>query len=681
MAQMAGPKLRYRWQGTPLVYQVSVEIDRGDVIESHQGRCFVNAQKSNQANNPLDVERRGTGTGFVVQSNGTLITCHHVIEGASKIEVSIGGRTYPGTVVAVDETHDLAIVKIQANNLPTLALGDSDRAQVGEEVRALGYPLASVLGDNIKATRGTISGINAQGGRRSFQLDAAINPGNSGGPLVAETGQVIGVNNSKLSGEAVSGVGFAAPSNEVKRLLQRNNLAFQTTGWDVKLDGPTLVRRVAEATALISVTLGPDREAQFFRVTCNSSLARSERLKPGAGVRPFGPPRLPSFSGIPVPSTIEMDWVGHVRQHSGGSQLPLLLGDVGLFLIHELPEDNREAWETTGGCTIEESADERPFGMFSPRIPRGPFGPGGLRQNTRQRQATERSRYSRSASVGDVVTLTRRYELKVDAAGNAPGLHLTGEGQIPFDVKNGYPRGATFNGSLTIQSGNTQTKVPIQVSYTLLEGEEREKALNPPKPPPPKPTTEADLPGLLADARSSDFARNLAALEKLAAMKPVPTRRDEVVKTLIELLEEKNSFVRKTALKALGTWSEPNSTLIDALTKLVDDEDVFTRKEAIETLGNLKAEQAIEPIAKRLIDPLCRGEAVKALKAIGPKAEKAVLPILESKDIFVVMEACNLLKEIGTNESRAPLEKLSKDRHPSVARHARTALEEIAKRK
>ena len=200
---VAGPALRYRWQGTPAVYTVSVAMENDNDYEVHQGHLVIAASRAARRG-PRPVQRKGTGTGFVVNANGYLITCAHVVEGASKIEVAVAGRVLPGTVLAIDHEQDLALVRIQASGLATVPLADSEAAELGGEVWAVGYPLSSVLGDNIKTTRGTLSGINKKSGHKVFQVDAAINPGNSGGPLFTASGGVLGIN---------------APSSPAKRSL------------------------------------------------------------------------------------------------------------------------------------------------------------------------------------------------------------------------------------------------------------------------------------------------------------------------------------------------------------------------------------------------------------------------------------------------------------------------------
>src|SRR5207248_1470281 len=111
--------------------------------------------------------------------DGYLVTCAHVVDDAATLQVAIDGKTYQAGVVSVDETQDLAILKIEAQNMPALPLGNSDGVEVGEDVRAVGYPLSSVLGDSLKATKGSVSGIQMDKGQKTFQIDARVNPGNS----------------------------------------------------------------------------------------------------------------------------------------------------------------------------------------------------------------------------------------------------------------------------------------------------------------------------------------------------------------------------------------------------------------------------------------------------------------------------------------------------------------------
>jgi serine protease Do len=178
-----------------------------------------------------DDERRqlSGGSGFIISPDGYILTNNHVIENASKIEVSygadengVGGRTVPATIVGRDPATDLALVKISAQNLPSIPLGDSDRIRRGDWAIAIGSPfqLDNTLTVGVVSAKGRALGMSAQ--TRSFenfiQTDAAINFGNSGGPLLNIQGEVIGINTA-IRGGMAQGLGFATPVNIAKRLL------------------------------------------------------------------------------------------------------------------------------------------------------------------------------------------------------------------------------------------------------------------------------------------------------------------------------------------------------------------------------------------------------------------------------------------------------------------------------
>ncbi len=158
----------------------------------------------------------------MIDAGGLVITNAHVVQEHSTVTAKfIEGAECMGLVVGRDEEIDLACIRIPASDTHTLSplpLGDSDAAPVGEDVLAMGYPLADILGGSPTVTRGIISGKKWD----EIQTDAAINPGNSGGPLIDSHGFVIGVNTSVIEsagGRNITGIGFAIPSNVVKERL------------------------------------------------------------------------------------------------------------------------------------------------------------------------------------------------------------------------------------------------------------------------------------------------------------------------------------------------------------------------------------------------------------------------------------------------------------------------------
>ena len=166
-----------------------------------------------------DEPRRASGSGFVIDPSGLIVTNAHVVEGADAVQVRLAdGRRFAGTVIGHDDRVDLALIRIDAaQNLPVLPLGDSNRLRVGEFVLALGHP----FGLEQSVSFGIVSRKDApltvaSPGFDYIQTDAAINPGNSGGPLVNMAGEVVGVNSMAARNGSI---GFAIPSSLVKMLV------------------------------------------------------------------------------------------------------------------------------------------------------------------------------------------------------------------------------------------------------------------------------------------------------------------------------------------------------------------------------------------------------------------------------------------------------------------------------
>jgi len=169
----------------------------------------------------------GTGTGFVIDTNGHIVTNNHVVDGAVSIEVNFfDGRIVRGEVVGLDPDSDLAVIRVDlpADELQPVPLGDSDSLFIGQEVVAIGSPFNqpwTMTTGIISALDRTIQGLTDFSIGSVIQTDAAINPGNSGGPLLNLNGEVIGVNSQIISQtRSNSGIGFAIPSNLVARVAK-----------------------------------------------------------------------------------------------------------------------------------------------------------------------------------------------------------------------------------------------------------------------------------------------------------------------------------------------------------------------------------------------------------------------------------------------------------------------------
>ncbi|MDY5717100.1 MAG: trypsin-like peptidase domain-containing protein [Selenomonas sp.] len=172
-------------------------------------------------NNPVETE--GVGSGVIFRKDGYIVTNNHVISGAKELIVSLpDGRSLKGKLIGADEMTDLAVVKVDAKDLPAASFGDSDKIVVGEPAIAIGNPMGLEFKGSV--TSGVISALNrtldiSDKRVKLLQTDAAINPGNSGGALVNADGEVIGINSAKVAANGVEGMGFAIPINTVQNII------------------------------------------------------------------------------------------------------------------------------------------------------------------------------------------------------------------------------------------------------------------------------------------------------------------------------------------------------------------------------------------------------------------------------------------------------------------------------
>ncbi len=170
---------------------------------------------------PRQQIQQGTGSGFIISKDGIILTNAHVVEGADRVTVTLkDGRFFEGKVLGADPVTDIAVVKINDQNLPVVPLGDSDKVVIGEWVIAIGNPLGldnTVTTGIVSATGRSSAEIGVGDKRLDFiQTDAAINPGNSGGPLLNARGEVIGINTAII--QNAQGLGFAIPINRAKQI-------------------------------------------------------------------------------------------------------------------------------------------------------------------------------------------------------------------------------------------------------------------------------------------------------------------------------------------------------------------------------------------------------------------------------------------------------------------------------
>lgn len=232
---------------------------------------------------PVPEERleRGSGSGFIISSNGQILTNAHVIDGADRVEVTLkDGRSFTGKVLGADPVTDVAAIQIDATDLPAVSFGDSEQLHPGEWAISIGNPLGldnTVTAGIISATGRSSNQIGVPDKRVGFiQTDAAINPGNSGGPLLNAAGEVIGMNTAIIQG--ARGLGFAIPINRAQdiagQLIATGKAEHPYLGIQMVTLTPELKKNI-NSNPNAGVSVDEDQGVLIVKVMPNSPAAKS----------------------------------------------------------------------------------------------------------------------------------------------------------------------------------------------------------------------------------------------------------------------------------------------------------------------------------------------------------------------------------------------------------------------
>lgn len=359
---------------------------------------------------------------------------------------------------------------------------------------------------------------------------------------------------------------------------------------------------------------------------------------------------------------VRIDAKGRDLRDGVGPRLPHGFGALPWLMLETLPPLGVSSFTVTNDCTV--LAEERE-----------PLTPTTFRFKQVRLPARETASYTVGTNVGGIVSVRKAYELTTLAStGGQPRFQFKGEGTNTFDVKAGLFRELTLTGTLTNHGGNAPLRVPVTLSVKLLAGG---TSATEPRPPVlltaqrSKPLSAEERAALLADLKSWDKGRRNAALQKLS-QSPPDTGRLEVEAGLLGLLESDDAATRIGAARVLGIWGGKAS--VEPLLKRLPDPMLPARWAAMEALGRLGDGRAAEPLARLLADRKNLPHASNALKALGPDAEDTVLKLLEEGKPEQRREACEVLKVIATRKSTAALEKAASDPDGLVARFAKEAL-------
>ena len=313
--------------------------------------------------------RRGTGSGFVISSDGYIVTNNHVVDGFDQFDVRLfDGREYVAEVVGGDADTDVAVIKIDARDLPSVSLGDSDDLRVGEWVLAIGNPLGEAF--TFTVTAGIVSGRNrglaglnnSRWNIQDFiQTDAAINPGNSGGPLVNINGQVVGVNSAIASRTGFySGYSFAIPVNLARivaeQLIETGKVTRAALGVSIREADPEDAEYVGLDEVrgiLVADFSGADSPAR------RAGLEAGDVIIAVDGDRVDFVPQLQQMVGFKRPG--ERITVTVMREGGQRLEIPVVLGEANTQPEEELASIDRPERGETASHQAKLGLDLQPF--------------------------------------------------------------------------------------------------------------------------------------------------------------------------------------------------------------------------------------------------------------------------------------------------------------------------------
>ena len=300
----------------------------------------------------------GAGSGVIISSDGYILTCDHVVAGASNITVTIGDDDYTATVVGEDSTSDVAVLKIDANGLTPAVVGDSDTLTVGDNVLAVGNPLGELGGT---VTSGIVSALNRSVSIQSsgsvntmslIQMDASVSPGNSGGGLFNMNGELVGVVNAKSSDSDAEGLGFAIPINDAMKVAQDLLENGYVTG------RPYMgITYLAVTDAQTAQQLGVNAYGIYVADVAKGGPADKAGLKVGD--------RIVSIDGTEVAQKTDLGTI--IQQHSAGDTLSITVARGGQMQTVSLTLGEKNNSTTTAAAQQQEqqnagSAQEQPQG-------------------------------------------------------------------------------------------------------------------------------------------------------------------------------------------------------------------------------------------------------------------------------------------------------------------------------
>jgi S1-C subfamily serine protease/predicted RNA-binding Zn-ribbon protein involved in translation (DUF1610 family) len=688
------PAYSYRWNiGDTYVYDFEMTANPAGQHHTIKGYCQYTVAAVEQvagADDDSKDEPDGTGTAFVVTADGYLVTCAHVVRDAVKVTIKLGGKSWPARVIAFDPVKDLAVLKIKAQDLPTLPLSPDPTIELAQTVRVVGYPLTDMLGKGIKITSGSVAGTTEanSAGIRQFQIDATVNPGNSGGPLVDDRGQVVGVTSALLSGFQISEVGFAVPVDEVHALLQRINVVPTGQIGAISQSGPELARQVTPSVALVEVKASEETGRQY-RVRYSYHID--------------GKPAEVEMR-TREDNSLVIDRFGEISEYEGDGILPFSYDHVGRLFIENLSSDGERVWDshqfTTFTERVPQSETTGSIGGFPrPRIATGMFGEAPRTEpETKTYSAIEQRSYEITAEADEKLTIKKEYEYRTIEDTKPPRLSQKGEGSFDFDLQLRMPASSSYEGTSSERGPNNSLKTtPYKITYKLRDshatapnkrpdsfaefayefGRQMARQSEGQYPPAGRSNGGGSRPRSPSLRDRGELVERMHTLEgefrnsepfnrpvpgafgteqigSLVNLPFDPQKQGKIAPMLIEFVYKGDVHEKMEAVRGLKRWAgeEHVAQLVELLTAEIEHVDWPERREIMLALGRFQTPEVMRALAGQLSYQPEYVTAVEILRDFGPAAEKEVSLVLKSSSTEARERAADLLREIGTKRSR-----------------------------
>lgn len=343
-------------------------------------RFFEQAPEGNSPG-PRAQPGRGIGSGFIISEDGYIVTNAHVVDGASNVTVTMQDRReFMAELIGQDDATDLALLKVDADNLPAVEMGDSDDVKVGQWVLAIGSP----FGLDNTATQGIVSAVarNLPSGSYTpfIQTDVAVNPGNSGGPLFNTDGVVVGVNSQIYSRSGgYQGLSFAIPANVTKRVVEQLKAqGYASRGW--------LGVAIQDVNQSLANAFGLDTPYGALVSQVNvDGPAKAAGIQPGDIIIEFDAQRVNRSGDLP----------NLVGKTATGSEVPVKLLRDGKERIIDVLVGEFDQGEQVAAATVPDTSNDR-FGLVVGSLPADKRDALGLESGVDVREVADDSAAARA---------------------------------------------------------------------------------------------------------------------------------------------------------------------------------------------------------------------------------------------------------------------------------------------